>query len=191
MDKILDFGCGWGRVSRCFLREVSAGRLIGCDCIPDMVKLCNDTIKDYRFIRNDPLPPLQFDDNTFDLLYAFSVFSHLSEAAHKAWLREFYRVMKPGSILILTTRPRDFISYWPKLPYIQNINAEKFLEDYDHGKYVHIPASGGDTLSESFYGETAIPETYILREWSQWFDINQFLDYVPHVDQKVIIAMRV
>lgn len=91
----------------------------------------------------------------------------------------------------MTTRPREFISYWPRLPYIHGVDDKKALEEYDAGKLVHIPVSGGDNLSESFYGETAIPEAYIRRVWSKWFRIERLLDNVMHVDQKVIVVRKI
>jgi|SRR5208337_427662 len=191
MDAIMDFGCGWGRIFRCFLRDVSPGVLCGCDCMPEMVNYCKNTFPGFEFIQNDPFPPIDFHDGKFDLIYAYSVFSHLSEAAHMAWLREFYRIMRPGGLIVLTTRPREFISYWPKLPYIHRVDDKKALSEYDAGKLVHIPVSGGDNLSDSFYGETAIPEAYIRSEWSKWFKVERILDNVIHVDQKIIVARKV
>ena len=38
MQAILDFGCGWGRITRCFLRDIEPGVMNGCDCIPEMVR---------------------------------------------------------------------------------------------------------------------------------------------------------
>jgi SAM-dependent methyltransferase len=191
MHAVMEFGCGWGRITRCFLRDIPSGHLYGCDCMPEMVQYCNEKLPDYGFVLNTPLPPTIFRDGTFDLIYGYSVFSHLSEAAHMSWIKEFSRIMKPGGVLVLTTRPRGFINYWPKLPYLHDIDAGAYLQQYDSGNIAHIPACGGDNLSESFYGETAIPEAYIRREWAGMFKVEQFLDNVPHIDQKVIVVRRI
>lgn len=190
MNGILEFGCGWGRITRCFLRDIRPESIYACDCIHDMVQLCKKDIPGCQFTQIDPMPPTSFRKETFDLIYAYSVFSHLSEEAHKAWLEEFHRVLCPGGILVLTTRPRDFISYWPKLPYIKEIDVEKSLRDYDGGKFVHIPTGGGDNLSASFYGETAIPKDYVARVWSKWFSLEKFIGDVLHVDQNIIILNK-
>lgn len=100
MDAILDFGCGWGRITRCFLRDVSSDVLRGCDCMPEMVTYVKNVFPGFTFIQNDPFPPTELQAGTYDLVYGYSVFSHLSEAAHLAWLEEFYRIMKPGGILV-------------------------------------------------------------------------------------------
>lgn len=47
-------------------------------------------------------PPLRYADGTFDFIYCLSVFTHLSEAMHHAWLAELLRVLKPGGCILLT-----------------------------------------------------------------------------------------
>jgi len=46
-------------------------------------------------------PPLPFPDNSFDLIYAVSVFTHLSEEHQRTWLPELRRVLRPGGRLLL------------------------------------------------------------------------------------------
>jgi len=47
--------------------------------------------------------PLPFDVHNLDWIYGLLVITHLSEEALNAWLAEFHRILKPGSILTLTT----------------------------------------------------------------------------------------
>ena len=46
----------------------------------------------------DVFPPASYTGASFDLIYAYSVFSHLSEEAHLRWFEEFARILKPGGI---------------------------------------------------------------------------------------------
>jgi SAM-dependent methyltransferase len=46
-----------------------------------------------------PSPPLPRDDDSYDLVYAFSVFTHITDA-WVAWLIELHRVLSPGGWLI-------------------------------------------------------------------------------------------
>ena len=69
-----------------------------------------------RFDRIDPLPPTSFAAGSFDLITAYSVFSHLAEHASLAWVQEFSRLLSPGGIMAVTTQRRDFIEYLPIAP---------------------------------------------------------------------------
>ena len=190
MKAILDFGCGWGRITRCFLREVRTDVLFGCDVIPSMIEICQKSIPSYHFVTNNALPPSPFGEETFDLIYAYSVFSHLSEDAHKSWLQEFHRILKPNGIMVLTTRPRYFIGNWPNLAYLPKIDVDQLLKEYDAGKFVHIPHSSSHNLSDSFFGETAIPSAYMKCVWPKWFDLRGFRGDVCHVDQNVVFLVK-
>ena len=90
---ILEFGCGWGRIIRLFLRDVEPQNLWGIDCLPAAIELCKDTNPYCNFRLVDPFPPSPIGQGSFDLIYAYSVFSHLSEDAHERWLAEFTRIL--------------------------------------------------------------------------------------------------
>jgi SAM-dependent methyltransferase len=108
-SRVLDFGCGWGRTLRFFMRDVRRGNLYGVDCMPLAIELCRETNPWSRFALIPPLPPADLPSSHFDLVYLYSVFSHLSEDAQDQWLTEFSRVLRPGGVLIATTWPREYI----------------------------------------------------------------------------------
>lgn len=107
--KILDFGCGWGRITRFFMRDASHNNLYGADCFKEALDVAKTQNKWVSFSLTTPMPPTDYSSSTFDIIYLFSVFSHLSENSHLKFLAEFYRILKPGGLLIATTRPRKFI----------------------------------------------------------------------------------
>jgi ubiquinone/menaquinone biosynthesis C-methylase UbiE len=55
------------------------------------------------FVHNDLAPPLPLESNSFDVVYAVSVLTHLSVAQQHAWLKELRRMLRPDGSLILTT----------------------------------------------------------------------------------------
>ena len=108
---ILDFGCGWGRIIRLFLRDLAPAQIWGIDCLPEAIEICQATNRWCQFQLTPTMPPSGLPAASFGLVYAYSVFSHLSEDAHRRWLGEFHRILKPGGLLVLTTRDREFINY--------------------------------------------------------------------------------
>jgi len=104
--RILDFGCGCGRVARYFLSgEDPAGvaprRLSGCDINPKLVSWCATHLPgDFRL--STPDPPAPFPEATFDLVYSVSVFTHLYRPGVRAWMDELARLVRPGGLALLT-----------------------------------------------------------------------------------------
>jgi ubiquinone/menaquinone biosynthesis C-methylase UbiE len=202
LESVLEFGCGWGRVIRLFLRDVEPERLQGIDCMPAAIEICKATNPYCQFTLIDPFPPTALPDASFDLVYLYSVFSHLSEDAHLKWLAEFHRILKPGGLVVATTRPRDFILYcaeqraqrqnaaWAQGTVQAFKDTKDALARYDRGEFLYEPLGGGDVLDASFFGETCIPQAYVRQHWTRLFEFVGYLDDRRYSLQNVIVVRK-
>lgn len=202
VESVLEFGCGWGRMIRLFLRDVEPANLWGVDCMPAAIDVCRDTNRHCNFRLIDPFPPTGLASNRFDLVYAYSVFSHLSEDAHERWLGEFTRILRPGGLLVATTRPREFILACAEIRARQEqrdwaqgaVQAFRDTADalmrYDRGEFMYEPLGGGDVLDKSFFGETCIPRQYVERNWVRHFDLVDYVDDRRRCLQNVIVVRK-
>jgi SAM-dependent methyltransferase len=194
--EVLDFGCGWGRVIRFFLRDIEPDRLTGAEYDGELVEFCLTSNRWCNFVRSESAPPLPFGDAQFSCIYAYSVFSHFSEAMHMSWLREFKRVLRPGGALMVSIRPRSFIEYLGKVrtqktdiefPVLLGMfpETESELARYDAGEYCYSPY---DTARpDAWWGEACIPPAYIEREWSSLFDVQEVVDGSEQIKQHVVV----
>jgi len=100
--KVLDFGCGFGRVMRYFFRNSYRLELHGTDLDREAIDWCRENLPFAQFAYNEAWPPTVYPDNYFDCVYSVSVFSHLNEENHLAWLKDLKRITKPDGLILLT-----------------------------------------------------------------------------------------
>ena len=79
-------------MARYFLRQWSSTAIVGVDIDRPAIEWAQKHFPFGEFHVNDPEPPLDLPASSFDPIYAVSVFSHLSEDNHHAWLNELRRV---------------------------------------------------------------------------------------------------
>ncbi len=108
MKSILDFGCGSGRVMRQWHALSDRVALHGTDYSRAAIQWCRRNLPFAAFGINRLEPPLDYATNSLDLVYAFSVFTHLSAKLQLAWIGELTRVTAPGGYLFITVHGENF-----------------------------------------------------------------------------------
>jgi SAM-dependent methyltransferase len=187
---LLDFGVGWGRITRCFLRDFQSRNLVGIDVDGNLLSICREAFGTAQFLLCDPFPPSELKDQSIDFIVGYSVFSHLSEAACLAWMQEFARLLRPGGMIALTTRGRWFFDRAESLkafhqdPHCRMLAGmfDDFAQAkarYDRGEFVHANIGGGGVRGADFYGETFIPEGYARTAYSTQLTFLEFFKGLP------------
>lgn len=100
-QSILDFGCGVGRVIR-HLPKSGGSVIQGCDYNSELIAWCRRHLTFARFDVNGLEAGLPYADASMDLVYAFSVFTHLPEQSQLAWMGELKRILRPGGCLVFS-----------------------------------------------------------------------------------------
>lgn len=100
--RVLDFGCGVGRVLRQFAQEADEGDFWGCDLDRRSIAWLRENLSPpFHFFESDEAPGLPQEDGCFDLIYAFSVYTHFTDN-WAGWLLEHHRVLADGGLLLTT-----------------------------------------------------------------------------------------
>jgi alkylated DNA repair protein alkB family protein 8 len=141
-DKVLDLGCGNGRLVELFKKKNI--EYVGADVSERLIKIAKNKYPQTKFIIL-PALSLPFPENFFDKIYSLAVFHHIpSREFRLSFLKEARRVLKPGGLLIL--RVWDF---W------QRKAAPRLLLKYAFLKL--IAWSGGKASSKLDFKDVFIP----------------------------------
>ncbi len=128
--KILDWGCGPGRIIRHLPNVIGNGcEYYGTDYNNQSIEWCKQNLNNIYFNNNTLEANLPYEDNYFDIIYGISIFTHLSEQLHYDWYKELHRILKPGGIMFLTTQGENFK--------IKLSNAE--LKNFNNDKLISRP----------------------------------------------------
>jgi ubiquinone/menaquinone biosynthesis C-methylase UbiE len=100
--RVLEFGCGAGRMLRHIPTFAPDTECWGADISAPLIRWCRHNLQpSLNFTLSTTVPHLPFEDQYFDLIYCGSVFTHI-EDLEVSWLLELGRVLAPSGYLYLT-----------------------------------------------------------------------------------------
>jgi SAM-dependent methyltransferase len=118
--RVLDFGSGAGRTLRHFAEEATTAEFWGCDIDEPSIKWLDENLcPPFHAWQTTHNPPLGLEHGSFDLIYAVSVFTHLTSNS-AAWLLELHRMLKPDGLLIATYMGRWNSEYLAREPWVED-----------------------------------------------------------------------
>ena len=161
LGAVLEFGCGCGRVTR-HLRHLRGVQIAGSDHDRAAIDWCRRNLPFARFDVNGLAPPRVHGSEAFDLVYAFSVLTHLSEPLQVAWVRELVRVLRPGGLLLVSVHGARY----------EGRLSERERESFQAGRLVvRRPELAGTNLCTAFH-----PEAYVRERLASGLEL---VEHVP------------
>jgi SAM-dependent methyltransferase len=159
---ILDFGCGCGRVMR-YWKSLKGPRIYGTDYNRQLIEWSQRNLSRFAdFKTNHLAPPLDYEDGRFDLIYALSVFTHLTEDLQRDWMHELVRVLQPNGLLLITLHGEN------RLYQLEPEEQRRFLSGQ---LVVKQPAAVGSNLCGTFH-----PEQYVRSTLAREVEV---IDHIP------------
>lgn len=123
--RILDFGCGHGRVGRYLRAGFPNAAITFCDIDATGVEFCAGRLDDRPMVIERDFSG--FDRSArYDLIWVGSVFTHLREEKSRELLELLYSVLAPGGTLVFTTHGRYLYLSRASGTWYYGFDAEKF-----------------------------------------------------------------
>jgi 2-polyprenyl-3-methyl-5-hydroxy-6-metoxy-1,4-benzoquinol methylase len=187
--KVLDYGCGWGRIARLMYFFVEEENLFGLDPWDKSIEICHSDGFGANFLISDYLPrDLPVPDAKFDLIYAFSVFTHLSERAAVMSLKVLTRYLSNDGVLAITIRPQEYWTYDRNATGTQL--SKQLLELHESRGFAFKPHEREAVDGDITYGDTSLSLDWIeksfpdLRVVGADFSISDSLQRIVFLKKK-------
>jgi len=167
---IMELGCGSARLIR-HLRCIDGIRLVGADVDPDNIAWCQLNVPGIEFNVNDLRPPLLFaEDNSFDLVFAASVFTHIPLETQHVWIEEMYRILRPGGFFLA-----DVLGSYHQRQMLSREDMDRLKKN---GQLVLDAGDDRASLSTQLIGSWDVFQTRqeVLRAFGSVFYVH---DYLP------------
>lgn len=111
--RALDFGCGAGRLSH-GLAAAGFAEVLGCDISPTMLGKAREIVPDpaCRFVQVAGTDLAAVESDSVDLVYSCRVLQHMPPALAHGYVTEFWRVARPGAVVVfqMPTRPSSSLA---------------------------------------------------------------------------------
>lgn len=179
----LDYGAGWGRIASLMLAKGGAEQLDLVDAWDksmDMLEAGN--FKNRRWQVSEILQPGDIPENTYDFVYAFSVFTHLDSRAFWPNLKVLANSIKSPGTVYFTVRLPDFTDHIVKHAHPEKTDEIRAALDSEGFWFTPLDKLGEETV----FGTTIVSEERLRDELSN-------VDYLgrPEGQMQEVYALRV
>lgn len=147
LERVLDFGSGYGRLTRALRHRLDPARLWVSDIYADAVAWQQATFGVHGVV-SAPDPDGFAATGEFSIVFAASVFSHLPDGLFQRWLARLYGHVAPRGLLAFSVHDRALA------PEGQTIGPDGI----GYGLW-----SESDTLDPAIYGMSYVSEAFVRR----------------------------
>jgi 2-polyprenyl-3-methyl-5-hydroxy-6-metoxy-1,4-benzoquinol methylase len=141
--RIIDFGCGHGRVMRWLRAAFPNSEIVGIDVSESGVSFCAKTFRAIPLL--SPIDLTAFPQvEPADIVWSGSLITHLKESAAETYLNLLIKLLRPRGVAIFSTHGREPLRWILErgFNYLQGQSQEPMLRGYYAFGYGFAPYQG-------------------------------------------------
>ena len=163
--KILDYGCGYGRITRMMYYYTDPANIWSVDPWDLAVDLCRESGLLGNLAQSDYLPTsLPAPERGIDVMFAFSVFTHTSRSATDAALAAMRRHIADDGLLAITIRSPE---YWSADPQYA-ADAKRLEKAHAKDGFAFVAHPRNTVEGEATYGDTSMTLEFLTANYPDW-----------------------
>ncbi len=132
MDKILDAGCGQGLALPLIEQSWKPNEIVGIDIDVELLELAKKPAEECHCdvtLKHAKISESGFQNDYFDVIFCHQLLHHTSGQTEA--LKEFYRILAPGGVLLIGESCRSFIKTLPvRLLFKHPKDAQKTASEF-------------------------------------------------------------
>lgn len=192
---VLDFGCSTGRVIRHFAAQTEIPEIWGSDINARHIRwLFENMPHTVKPLFNHCIPTLPIPDHSIDVVFAFSVFTHI-DTFETCWLAELRRILADDGMAYLTVHNESTWDWLgeqvgdPKNRLIQSMLTidpairEKLKGPLPDTRTVYRFSQSGPYRAQVFHSNN-----YLQQVWGRFFTIEEVLP--NHHEHQTVLVLR-
>lgn len=163
---VLDFGCGYGRIAQLLYYFTVEEEIFGVDPREQSIELCRKSGLCTNFAVSEYLPTsLPVGEAKFDLIYAFSVYTHLSRRAMITSLNTLRKYIADDGVLAMTIRP---VENWEHDPDTSPEQKVALAVRHREEGFAFNPHNWAPIDGDVTYGDSSMSLDWIAQTFPDW-----------------------
>lgn len=163
---ILDYGCGYARFLRLF--SYYTQDLWGVDAWEASLEESRWAGFADRVKKIDPKPESLPFEKTFDLVFAFSIFTHLHSDTAQGALAAIAKSVRPGGVACITIRPPEYwLQRFERMEGHSAKNAASYVAGHANKGYAFRPHPGRKEDADT-YGDSSMSLDWLRQHAEGW-----------------------